>query len=873
MSQGYDLIGDVGGCTFSSSTGDLTNIDPKLGKLIGWPGYQPLLAGSPAINAGNPGGCVGSAGPLATDERGAGRVGRCDIGAYEYTAAGPASQIVAYAGTPQSAAPTAAFRTPFQALVLDPSGSPVSNASVLFTAPQNGASGVFTGTSWLTATAATNDSGIAVSPAFTANSTPGAYVISATVSGIITPALLAVTNIAWYVTPTGTDLNSCQTPATPCGTIGGAVEKAGAGDTVEVAVGIYTTSSGAQVVLIDRDLFLLGGWNKLFTLQGGMSTMDGSGVRQVMVVQGGVAAQAEDFIIQHGLPSSTQAAGLINYGVLDLTNAVISKNPPGEGIANFGVLNVSQSLISDNTSGVVNWGLLALNDSTISGNPGSGVANGGIAWLSNDTISGNAVVGGSGFFDLGNGARATLQNTIVAGNAPTTTGDCWGTFVSGGYNLIGDHTQNCTFAAAAGDQLNQQPLLGPLQDNGGRNLSQAPLAGSPAINAGNPAGCVNNLGSPIAVDQRGYPRFGRCDIGAVEIQPLDLSEKTVDHDTQLPGQAVRYTVRLKNGGGSSLPGVAVTDTLPAGLKYITGTLAASGGSAGYVSGVITWTGTVEAGATTTIQFSAASLPNASLGTVLTNTAVIRGGGEEFTRQASLTLGLAKIYLPLNFKPLPGIQGYVTVNGVPTGGVFLELRRFDGNAYSTQLSLYTDSNGYYNFNSAPSLPSGQFYYVRYLNTNNTLGWLSYWATAQISSYAAGSALGMGSFDLADIPLAAPDPGVTVSLPTSFQWVRRPATPTDSYQLSLFDPQGSAFDQSTLLGYVSGVTVTGLSNSFSAGRPYGWYVAVNSPDGGYGESFYYRRITFNNTNTAAENRADVVSGAALSAATRPVDRPPR
>jgi hypothetical protein len=53
--------------------------------LIGSPGYHPLLPGSPAIDAGNPAGCTDHLGNLLnSDQRGVARVGRCDIGAYEY---------------------------------------------------------------------------------------------------------------------------------------------------------------------------------------------------------------------------------------------------------------------------------------------------------------------------------------------------------------------------------------------------------------------------------------------------------------------------------------------------------------------------------------------------------------------------------------------------------------------------------------------------------------------------------------------------------------------------------------------------------------------------------------------------------------------
>jgi hypothetical protein len=49
------------------------------------------------------------------------------------------------------------------------------------------------------------------------------------------------------------------------------------------------------------------------------------------------------------------------------------------------------------------------------------------------------------------------------------------------------------------------------------------LDDSPAIDAGNPAGCTDHLGNLLTVDQTGFPRpypqGGRCDIGAFEWRP------------------------------------------------------------------------------------------------------------------------------------------------------------------------------------------------------------------------------------------------------------------------------------------------------------------------------------------------------------------
>jgi len=72
---------------------------------------------SPAIDAGNPAGCTDHQGNLlATDQRGAPRAGRCDIGAYEYTIPGPPAMIMNLGGTDQRTAPNTFFDLPFKFL-------------------------------------------------------------------------------------------------------------------------------------------------------------------------------------------------------------------------------------------------------------------------------------------------------------------------------------------------------------------------------------------------------------------------------------------------------------------------------------------------------------------------------------------------------------------------------------------------------------------------------------------------------------------------------------------------------------------------------------------------------------------------------------
>ena len=49
-------------------------------------------------------------------------------------------------------------------------------------------------------------------------------------------------------------------------------------------------------------------------------------------------------------------------------------------------------------------------------------------------------------------------------------------------------------------------ILGPLQNNGGPTQTHALVDGSPALDAGDPGGCLDNSGALLQTDQRGFPR-------------------------------------------------------------------------------------------------------------------------------------------------------------------------------------------------------------------------------------------------------------------------------------------------------------------------------------------------------------------------------
>ena len=456
----HNIIGNTTGCTVTAGTGDQFNVDPQLSTFLPAQGYYPLLLGSPAIEAGDNATC------MATDQRGVARVGTCDIGAYEYTTPGSAVSLSVVSGSGQRAGTSSAFSQPLQAAALDSQGSPVGGVTIDFTAPGSGPSGTFADTGTNTTSVDTDAGGIATTPIFTANNQSGNYNVTATASGLADSVTFTLTNaLPWYVSTTGNDANDCLGQATTCATINGALNKPDfvAGDTILVAMGTYT-GTGNEVVLLDKDATLSGGWDETFTTQSGMTTIDGGGSQRGITVNTGVTANVTRFTIQNS--GGSEGYGVHNSGTLTLDKVHIHNTIRGILNNNTGTLTLNNSAITDNGSietcggGIFNdRGTVTINNSTISGNasssvfcaPIAGIANhtGPLA-LNNVTVANNT---GGGIWSFPAGV-ATLQNTLVAGN--TLNGnpyDCNAGDVlnSLGYNLMG--AAPCTVNSTTGDQI------------------------------------------------------------------------------------------------------------------------------------------------------------------------------------------------------------------------------------------------------------------------------------------------------------------------------------------------------------------------------------------------------------------------------------
>ena len=227
----------------------------------------------------------------------------------------------------------------------------------------------------------------------------------------------------------------------------------------------------------------------------------------------------------------------VNKGTIDNNTALFS----GGGIANSALngaakLIITNSTISDfaNANGgcIVNGatgstlsvGVVIVSNSTILGfafGNGGAIANAcdppntAQLTVTNSTINESSALGvGNSIYNAG-AAEFEIGGTILSLNQGTPGDNIFnsGRATSLGYNLCDD--DGAGILTGPGDQINTDPELGHLQDNGGPTFTCKPLPHSPAIDAGDPS-----FTPPPLIDQRGFHRVshGRIDIGSVEVQ-------------------------------------------------------------------------------------------------------------------------------------------------------------------------------------------------------------------------------------------------------------------------------------------------------------------------------------------------------------------
>jgi hypothetical protein len=280
--------------------------------------------------------------------------------------------------------------------------------------------------------------------------------------GMILEAPAATT---WTVCASGCDYTSIKHAIAESTTLDG--------DTLAIAAGTYTEPG----ITVNKRLTLQGESAATTIVQA--ATSRDTAPDRVFTIPSGVTVTLQDLTIRHG-----QAAGW----------------PGGGGLLNWGTLTLAHSTVRDNNATY-----------------GGGLYNAGTLTLTHSTLRGNtAEYGGGGFYHTY--GTLILTHSLVANNSDGK--DCLlpgaGAITSHGYNL--DSDRSCELTAPT-DLPGTDPLLGPLQDNGGPTVTHTLLPGSPAMDA-IPWG-VNGCGTTVYSDQRGQARpeavGGACDIGASEV--------------------------------------------------------------------------------------------------------------------------------------------------------------------------------------------------------------------------------------------------------------------------------------------------------------------------------------------------------------------
>ena len=361
------------------------------------------------------------------------------------------------------------------------------------------------------------------------------------------------------------------------GTLRAALASAASGDTIDVTGVSGTIPLTSGELLVSKSVTIHGPGPAALTVSGeyasrvfnvtganvtirgltiayGYGNLNGAGIN-AGGSPGSVIA-VSDCVVNNNY-SSTNGGGIFNSPGLAMTisNCTICGNYAGAvggGIYNdHSTITVVASTLNNNSAWLVGGGImndgqsggssatLTISASTCSSNSawtGGGIVNYGKSGsatlrINACTFSGNwNSAGGGAIHSYGSGGIATVDigDTILnEGASGANIYNDSGTVTSDGYNLSSDGGSG--FLTATNDQINTDPKLGPLQNNGGPTPTYALLPGSPAIDQGK-RDAIPALARDS--DQRGRTRptdnpdianatgGDGSDIGAFEVQSI-----------------------------------------------------------------------------------------------------------------------------------------------------------------------------------------------------------------------------------------------------------------------------------------------------------------------------------------------------------------
>jgi hypothetical protein len=293
----------------------------------------------------------------------------------------------------------------------------------------------------------------------------------------------------------------------------------GVANTIELAAGAYlptkslvfTNTGGAQTVAGPAGT--IGVATPGVQVNGGSVTpVAGVSEHELFLVNEGVTVTLKHVVVTSG-GEAGGSPGIEDRGTLDVENATISGNLGTEIFVESGATtNLTNSTLSDGHEfGLVDEGTASFLNVTVVHN-----ASGGVGGTGSGTVN--------------------LTNTIVGLNGSP---QCGSNTITNDHSLASD-------ASCGGEAQfqNKTPLLQTsLLNDGGSTTLYSEKAGSPTIDAGDPAKCP-------ATDQRGYPRPDvggtACDIGADEYSPtpphITVPAEIVTPATSSSGAVVTYSI-------------------------------------------------------------------------------------------------------------------------------------------------------------------------------------------------------------------------------------------------------------------------------------------------------------------------------------------
>lgn len=298
-------------------------------------------------------------------------------------------------------------------------------------------------------------------------------IIAALLTGLVVapqPRASALST-TWYVSPTGSDGNSCTSPAAACQHINAAIGKSASDDTIILAAGTYLEN-----ITIAKSLTLQGAGSDVTFIDG-----DNLGsVASIFTESTPINVNLSGITFQHGLAGT--GGGIYhsdNNGTLSISNSTIFSNTAqtgGGGIFNQGYLKLTNVSVDHNINsgtqrggGILSLGFSDLINVTVANNQaqggGGGIGNQGVMTLTNSFIGGaNRAGQGGGAYNYGAGARLTLNDTTVIGNQ-ATAGQGGGLYNEGGQIIAAGATIIGNQSIGSGGGLystNLGPAIGQL---------------------------------------------------------------------------------------------------------------------------------------------------------------------------------------------------------------------------------------------------------------------------------------------------------------------------------------------------------------------------------------------------------------------------